>query len=172
MKIDRFEIELDESYDVVVERLIGQNGLCRDTVGMWDELYFECFKNGKFCITSGPSHARKKALPYLLVGKIKPNGEKTRISASIDYMSMSGFFIAQIFIIIALVALYFWIGSSLAEPTLPLILVTLLFVAVTVLAIVREKKIKPKTGEELPEIVKVMKSEVLKRIEAVKLWDK
>lgn len=163
--INETHVELDERYDVVIKRLMAQNGLCRDTIGTEHELGFYCEKNGRFYIS-------RKDFPYHLQGRCVANGAKTDISMYICY-DKSHRFLSALSIVICI---FYLIGAAFisffdGNPIIPIILGVILGAVVFTIELVRIKSLKPPAPEQLPDIVFVMKDEVLKRIDAIKRWD-
>ena len=163
--VDSFETVVDQPLGVVVKRLIDQNGICRDTIGSEYELCFFCDKDGRFYI----SH---KELPYSLSGICRADGANTKIYAYVTFDKGHGISRAISIIICALyLALIGWATAFDSKPILPIVLAVIVSVVIFGVDFVRLKSLKTPSPEQLPNIVFVMKDEVLKRIDAIRRWD-
>lgn len=170
--LDETVIELDNSREDVIDKLMQQNGRCRNkTVGQDEEIWFECFKNGKFYVSDRYSYRDdNRRLSCYVKGRVVSENGKTLVKIYSVYDKTNLPFI----IIMIAIYLIFAIGyfASKITANIPIeksdILTALLLAAGILLIIFRTANGEKHKNYNLD----VMKTEAFRRVEAVRLWDK
>lgn len=180
MKIlDRVSIPLDTDFDETVRRLTAQNGDCRSRDSKREELEFYCNPKGRMWVyehrgrgwcfspqVSDNEWGRK----YYVRGEVRAEGNKSSVTVY-TVCNRSTVWLRWISVIgdLALLAtyiLFLCLGDTPpnAAQLLPLAGLTALLIPLIVRGVKEEQN---KDAD-----IEVMKTEILNRIQAVKLWDK
>lgn len=168
--LDETSITLNESRNVVINRLMQQNGICRneDTYGSY--LWFGCNKKGVFRVNSpGKHHDGRGSRTYCVEGEVIEENGKTIVKIYSVYNKTLRIFtyisaiISVMYAMFLILIMYFNTGFStmLVATILPLVFVYYISFS----KFCKDEKNKNADFE-------IMKREAINRVEAIKLWDK
>ncbi len=168
--IDETTIEVQESFDVTVERLMQQQGICRVTDSYGRDLEFLCNKKGRVrvCHYSLRRERREYNRIYCVVGQVITEDNKTKVK--IYSVHNRGYIVASIITIILnvlFVPLYILaISTSYYTPSKKDILIAILLILAPVYSmhLISEEK-----GNKYHNL-EIMKNEIIKRVKAVDKW--
>lgn len=168
--IDETVIELDVDFEDTVERLIDQEGICRTTDSQDIPFIFDCDGKGRFSVFNAVGYRSDFAQRiYSVEGEVKSEDGKTKVYIYTLYdrsARWSRYFGAVLYLLFMVAYILF-----ICFRTEPLQLFDFIFIAVYSLFIARiffhtNKEKLNKTND-----IEIMKSEIIRRVEAIKRWD-
>ena len=160
--------EIDLPKETVIERLIEQDGICRDDDSNGYPIRFLCFKNGEFLVTDMSNDYDSRQ--FFLQGETVSENGKTKIkvesvknkSRPATSVTRTVFNIIYVIICIALLI----VTGTVLEPSTILMLVLLVVMSfASVNMAFKERKAIPYDEE-------IMLREIERRINGAILWDK
>ncbi len=169
--LDETSITLKESRNVVIDRLIQQNGSCRsnDTYGGY--LCFRCDKNGRFRVDdSGNSRYSDRYRTHYVEGEVLEENGKTVVKIYSVHSKMLKIVRYVTTIIAAIYCICAFILMSYLDSGISTKLVVAVLPVAFVYFIVFSRMNKESKNKSVD--FEIMKQEVINRVEAVKLWDK
>ena len=79
--IDTTEIEVKADYNVTIERLKDQQGICRETDSRQINMEFLCHDDGRFCVCNCSRHRKRREFNrlYSVIGQVETEQDKTKV---------------------------------------------------------------------------------------------
>ena len=160
------EYELNIERDIVLERLIAQNGVCRDEDSNGLPIEFRCFKDGTFWVNDTN---RKRNRQFLLQGELLSENGKTKIK--VDSVKDKSVFAFSVFgyVFLGVVILAGVVHILVFEPNFDALLLSKYGLALVVCGALIGMSFKEKAS--IPVDEKVMLNEIERRINGVIRWN-
>ncbi len=172
--LDKQVVDLQVTPEVAIERLIAQNGLCRDNDKQGSALIFYCTQNGEFSVYNASRRSPTDSRIYSVRGEIFAENEKTKaVIYTVHDRATRGSRWILLFVSLLIAAVYIFFQFLTHSPidhsllTGYALLCTLLFVG----AIIFTHRHTNKEEQHKDEDIHIMKTEMLRRLEAVNRWD-
>lgn len=172
--LDTTEIEINESVETTIERLLALQGTCRDEDSSQHPLEFICSKKGKFSVNSRCQSLNSDSniysyKTYFIKGKVVNQNNKTKILIHTvkdntvkffkGFYAIANFFLLLVFIISQIYRKELFSWASVISTISLAIAIFLCFHQ-------NENDEYYKHSD-----IEIMKSEVIRRVEAVKRWN-
>ena len=167
-------VEVKTNKPDAINKLILQNGKCRNTITEQENLWFYCHKNGKFLVSDwnpySSSRHNNNTLCYYVKGRVVIENGKTLVKIySIYSRSEKAFRYITIGMCLLVVASFFISFLFLEEPKSKIDILSKLILAALIPAAAFRLKKQAKNHQKDLE---VMKDEAVRRAEAINFWDK
>ncbi len=173
--IDKQIIEVRETREKTIERLIEQRGMCRESDSQGTPLGFTCTEDGELAVYNAVSRrSGNRDRMYSVRGEVFSENGKTKV-AIYTLHHRSARWGKWITLFSALIVWAFYILRALFwEPEVDTSVMTryilvgsFVMVGIIIIAFSTNKK----EGQYKTQDIDIMKNEIIKRIEAVERWD-
>lgn len=170
--IDQKILDVDQNFELVVNRLRLQEGICREKDSDGDRLQFTCSKKGKFMVSNVRNSNRSRRIDneriYFVSGNVIPDGAKTKIyiytvkDCTITYFKWASL-IGDIVWFFLSIFLMLFTDVSIDKKILIVSYIFILLLSVF-LALSNQQ-------DYSKEDIDIMQNEVIKRVHALDRWD-
>lgn len=169
--IDKIEIEVKANYDITIERLKAQQGICRETDSRQIPLEFLCHDDGRVCVCNYSRYRRRRDYNrlYSVIGEVISEEGKTKVIIYSLYSRINfilSIIAAVLFLPSILIHVLFAYTADAAPSAKTLYAIAFGIVSIVLFPWNRTKQIKNKNSD-----LEIMKNEIIKRVKAVDKWD-
>ena len=168
--LDETILESGQSFDTTIDRLMALQGECYQKDSQNEPLAFLCTKKGKLRV--GALYSRHRIASnhktYYVRGQVFTENGKTKVAICTVHDRTAVFLRwFEVLVLVLVVTFYLFIDFVTRMPAL-LLLIELILGVIFLIAMLTHNNAmqKNKTAD-----LEIMKSEVIRRVEAVKRWD-
>lgn len=165
--LDQTTVSIDLPYATVLERLMALQGECRDKDGLGVEMEFLCNKKGEFRIAN--QSRRNRARVCHVAGELIARGNKTdaKIYSLQSKDAKAAKWILAVFGLICLVVCNVGLAHFENAPLSTHIYISLACLISPAIGFFFDHK----EEQYVPADLEIMKTDILRRLDAVKRWD-
>lgn len=167
--IDETVMEVNTSFAETVERLMSQQGSCHNADSQGINLIFYCNKKGKIHILNGSGRNNYSDRIYKVEARVYEDDGKTKVKIQTlhDKTTVAYRIISYVFLLILICGYIIFSICTKNVPNIKYLITLLLFPLLIVYGFILSHKEKRNKDND----IKIMKQEIINRVEAVKRWN-